>query len=96
MSRVIDYPAVPQSLLHVQDFLIDTLKDRYYTKQSLRNLGLALIKFFATWAEKDKENYHVRVCTLGDVGTIEVSYKERGNEIIIMIIKQGEKNDNCN
>lgn len=90
MSRVITYPQVPKWLLYVQDFLIDTLKDRYYTKQSLRNLGLALIKFFDTWAEKDKENYHVRVCAKGDIGSIEVFYKENGEEILIMIIKQEE------
>lgn len=89
MNRIITYPPVPEAHRHVQEFLIEALKDKYYKPPTLRNIGFALIKFFDR-AKRDKENYHVKMCTQGDDGEIEVAYTDKGQDkIVIMIIKQG-------
>ncbi len=82
------YPDVPAELKFIQEFLEDTLLEEYYKKQSMRNLGLALIKFFGSWPIGDKERYKVRACTEGDSGFIEVKYKDTDEDYIILIIKQ--------
>lgn len=89
MSRTITCLPVPESHYHIQKFLLETLKDKYYQRQSLWNLSLALIMFFDTWQEKDKEGYHMKTCAQGDVGEIEVFYQEKGQDkIVIFTIKQ--------
>ena len=89
--RNYNYPSVPEELKEMQSFLIDELKNSFYKKQSIKNIGLGLIVFFS----KQKQAYKAIVTDNGKEENVEVYVRVCGEKITLLTINES-KDDNSN